>query len=173
AHLATQGFPIEKPENAARLREAAVAAKHRLSSEEIVQIEVPFLEGRRNFSATLARAELERLSRPIVEQTRAHCRRSLADAKLQPADLDEVILVGGMTRMPLVRRLVTEIFGREPNTSQNPDEAVAIRATIQGGILFGEVQDVVLLVVTPLSLGFETFGGLMKGNIPRNSKIRI
>jgi len=173
AHLAAQGFPIEKPENAARSREAAVAAKHRLSSEESVQIEVPFLEGGRNFSATLARAELERLSRPIVEQTRAHCRRSLADAKLQPADLDEVILVGGMTRMPLVRRLVTEIFGREPNTSQNPDEAVAIGATIQAGILSGVVRDVVLLDVTPLSLGIETFGGLMNVIIPRNSTIPI
>src|SRR5437764_10675067 len=173
AHFAVQGFPIEEPENAARLREAAVAAKHRLSSEETVQIEVPFLEGGRNFSATLTRAELERLSRPIIEQTRAHCRRSLADAKLQPADLDEVILVGGMTRMPLVRRFVTEMFGREPNTSQNPDEAVAIGATIQAGTLSGAVRDVVLLDVTPLALGIETFGGLMNVIIPRNSTIPI
>jgi molecular chaperone DnaK len=173
AHFAAQGFPLAKPENAARLREAAVAAKHRLSEEEEVQINVPFLEGGKNFSATLTRAQLEQLSRPIVEQTRAHCRRSLADAKLEARDLDEVILVGGMTRMPLVRRTVADIFEREPNTSQNPDEAVAIGATIQAGILSGAVRDVVLLDVTPLSLGIETFGGLMNVIIPRNSSIPI
>ena len=97
----------------------------------------------------------------------------MADAKLEPADLDEVILVGGLTRMPLVRRIVAEIFRREPNTSQNPDEAVAIGATIQAGILSGAVRDVVLLDVTPLSLGIETFGGLMNVIIPRNSTIPI
>src|SRR5204862_6097374 len=171
--LAGRGIPTDKVENAARLREAAIAAKHWLSSEEEVQIDVPFLEDGKHFSATLTRAELERLSLPIVERTRAHCRRSLADAKLQPADLDEVILVGGVTRMPLVRKLVAEIFGREPNTSQNPDEAVAIGATIQAGILSGAVRDVVLLDVTPLSLGIETFGGLMNVIIPRNSTIPI
>jgi molecular chaperone DnaK len=97
--------------------------------------------------------------------------RALADAKLDPADLDDVILVGGATRMPIVRRLVSEIFGREPNVSQNPDEAIAIGATIQAGILAGVVRDVVLLDVTPLSLGIETFGGLMNVIIPRNSTI--
>ena len=173
AHLAAQGFPTGKPENAARLREAAVAAKHRLSSETKVEIEVPFLDGAQNFSVTLTRSELERLSRPMVEQTRAHCRRSLADAKLDVRQLDEVILVGGMTRMPLVRAFVAEIFDREPNTSQNPDEAVAIGATIQAGILSGAVRDVVLLDVTPLSLGIETFGGLMNVIIPRNSTIPL
>ena len=173
AHLRTKGFPADKPQSIARLREAAVDAKHRLSIHEAVKIEVPFLEGGQNFSAELTRAELEGLSRPIIEQTRAHCRRSLADAKLEPSDLDEVILVGGMTRMPLVRKLVGEIFGREPNTSQNPDEAVAIGATIQAGILSGAVRDVVLLDVTPLSLGIETFGGLMNVIIPRNSTIPI
>jgi molecular chaperone DnaK len=173
AHFAVQGFPTAKPADAARLREAAIAAKHRLSSEETVEVDVPFLDDRRNFSARLTRAELERLSRPIVDQTRAHCRRSLADAKLEARDLDEVILVGGMTRMPLVRQTVAEVFGREPNTSQNPDEAVAIGATIQAGILSGAVRDVVLLDVTPLSLGIETFGGLMNVIIPRNSTIPI
>jgi molecular chaperone DnaK len=172
-HFAAQGFPLATPENAARLREAAVAAKHRLSDDAEVQINVPFLEGRRNFSATLTRAELEHLSRPIIERTRAHCRRSLADAKVEARDLDEVILVGGMTRMPLVRKMVAEIFEREPNISQNPDEAVAIGATIQAGILSGAVRDVVLLDVTPLSLGIETFGGLMNVLIPRNSTIPI
>jgi molecular chaperone DnaK len=173
AHLRANGFPADKPESVARLREAAIDAKHRLSVDEAVKIEVPFLEGGRNFSAELTRPELERLSRSIIEQTRAHCRRSLADAKLEPCDLDAVILVGGMTRMPLVRKLVGEIFGREPNTSQNPDEAVAIGATIQAGILSGAVRDVVLLDVTPLSLGIETFGGLMNVIIPRNSTIPI
>jgi molecular chaperone DnaK len=173
ARLRSRGFPTDKPEAAARLREAAIDAKHRLSAAETVQIEIPFLDGARNFDCTLSRAELDDLSRPIVERTRAHCRRSLADAKLAPADLDEVILVGGMTRMPLVRKIVADIFGREPNTSQNPDEAVAIGATIQGGILSGAVRDVVLLDVTPLSLGIETFGGLMNVIIPRNSTIPI
>jgi molecular chaperone DnaK len=157
----------------ARLRDAAIEAKHRLSTEETVEIDVPFVEGGRHFSAALTRAELERLSQPILDQTRANCRRSLADAKLSAADLDEVILVGGMTRMPLVRKIVAEIFERDPSTSQNPDEAVAVGATIQAGILSGAVRDVVLLDVTPLSLGIETFGGLMNVIIPRNSTIPI
>ncbi|MFL6589000.1 MAG: molecular chaperone DnaK [Chthoniobacterales bacterium] len=172
-YLRRKGFAEEKPESAARLREAAVDAKHRLSTSESVVIEVPFLDGNQNFALTLTRDELEKLSGPILEQTRAHCRRSLADAKLAASDLDEVILVGGMTRMPLVRQTVADIFGREPNTSQNPDEAVAIGATIQAGILSGAVRDVVLLDVTPLSLGIETFGGLMNVIIPRNSTIPI
>ena len=160
-----------KPEATARLLEAIVEAKHRLSTEEEVSIDVPFFDGPKSLHRLLRREELERIARPFIEQTRAHCRRSLADAKLQPSDLDEVILVGGMTRMPLVRQLVAEIFGREPNTTQNPDEAVAIGATIQAGILSGAVRDVVLLDVTPLSLGIETFGGLMNVIIPRNSTI--
>jgi molecular chaperone DnaK len=155
----------------ARLREAAMAAKHRLSTEDHASIDVPFLEGASNLQVEFTRAELEKIARPIVERTRAHCRRALADAKLSPSDLDEVILVGGVTRMPLVRRLVSEIFRREPNVSQNPDEAVGIGAAIQAGILSGAVRDVVLLDVTPLSLGIETFGGLMNVIIPRNSTI--
>ena len=155
----------------ARLREAVIAAKHRLSFEEEARIELPFLDGRKNFARTLTRADLERIAEPIVARTRTHCQRALADARLAPVDLDEVILVGGQTRMPLVRRMVAEIFGRAPNTSQNPDEAVALGATIQAGILAGTVQNVVLLDVTPLSLGIETFGGLMNVIIPRNSTI--
>lgn len=173
AHLGAKGFPTDKPEAAARLREAVIEAKHRLSSVDSTAIEIPFLDGATNFSCVLSRDELERLSRPIVDKTRAHCLRSLADARLAPDDLDEVILVGGVTRMPLVRKIVGEIFGREPNTSQNPDEAVAIGATIQAGILSGAVRDVLLLDVTPLSLGIETFGGLMNVIIPRNSTIPI
>ena len=161
------------PEADARLREALVAAKHRLSFEDETRIELPFFTGAESLVRTLTRAELERVARPIVERTRAHCLRALHDAKLTPADLDEVILVGGQTRMPLVRDFVHAIFQREPNVSQNPDEAVALGATIQAGILSGAVQNVVLLDVTPLSLGIETFGGLMNVIIPRNSTIPI
>jgi molecular chaperone DnaK len=173
SHIGAKGFPTDRPEAAARLREAVIEAKHRLSSVESTAIEIPFLDDARNFSYILSRDELEQLSRSIVDRTRAHCLRSLADARLAPADLGEVILVGGVTRMPIVRKMVGEIFGREPNTSQNPDEAVAIGATIQAGILSGTVRDVVLLDVTPLSLGIETFGGLMNVIIPRNSTIPI
>jgi molecular chaperone DnaK len=116
-------------------------------------------------------ASLDAICRPLVERTRAHCLRSLHDAKLTPADLDEVILVGGATRFPLVREFVKDVFQREPNTSQHPDEAVALGAAIQAGILDGSVQNVTLLDVTPLSLGIETFGGLMNVLIPRNTTI--
>ena len=155
-----------------RKRELAIEAKHRLSSQESVRIEVPFVEGQ-NLTFELTRADLERVARPVVERTRPHCLRALADAKLSAGELDQVILVGGMTRMPLVRQFVADLFNREPNTSQNPDEAVALGATIQAGILSGAVREVVLLDVTPLSLGIETFGGLMNIIIPRNSTIPL
>ena len=106
-----------------------------------------------------------------MERTRAHCWRALTDAKLKPQDLDAVILVGGSTRMPLVRRVAQEIFNRDPDTSQNPDEAIAKGAVIQAGMISGALRNVVLLDVTPLSLGIETFGGLMNIIIPRNSTI--
>jgi molecular chaperone DnaK len=166
------GRPLD-PAATARLREAATAAKHQLSTDERAEIQIPFLDGAHSFSQVLTRTDLERLARPIVERTRAHCLRALADSGLAASALDDVILVGGQTRMPLVRRLVAEIFGREPNTMQNPDEAVAIGATIQAGILSGAVQNVVLLDVTPLSLGLETFGGLMNVIIPRNTTIPV
>ncbi|MEO6755175.1 MAG: Hsp70 family protein, partial [Chthoniobacteraceae bacterium] len=172
AHLAER---IEHPHDTgvlARLREAAVEVKHSLSESETAEIELPFVAGR-SVSFSLTRAELERIAAPIVEKTRAHCLRAMADAKVTPADLGEIILVGGQTRMPLVRRLVGEIFGKPANTSQNPDEAVALGAVIQAGILSGAVQNVVLLDITPLSLGIETFGGLMSVIIPRNSTIPI
>jgi len=161
------------PVFAARLREAAIDAKHRLSAEKETWIELPFAEGERNFSYSLTRAELERLTRPILERTREHCLRALADARLSPGDLDQVVLAGGVTRMPLVRQFAAGIFLREPNTSQNPDEVVALGATIQAGILEGTLQNMVLLDVTPLSLGIETFGGLMNTIIPRNSTIPL
>jgi molecular chaperone DnaK len=155
----------------ARLHEEAENAKIRLSTESETRVEIPFAQGEQSFSTVITREQLEILARPIVQKTRGNCLRSLSDAKLKPADLDDVILVGGQTRMPLVRALVREIFGREPNTTANPDEAVALGATIQAGILEGGVQNMVLLDVTPLSLGIETFGGLMNVIIPRNTTI--
>jgi molecular chaperone DnaK len=178
-----------------RIREAAEAAKIKLSTETGVNIALPFLTPEFSFSFKLTRAELERLARPVVDRTRAHCLRSLADAKLEARQLDQVILVGGQTRMPLVRQLVAQWFGcaefdetrggirlgtehhkaegPQLNTSQNPDEAVALGAAIQAAILSGEFQNVLLLDVTPLSLGIETFGGLMNVIIPRNSTIPL
>ncbi len=164
-HLAPAGA------DPARFLEAAEAAKKRLSETESTRIELPFYDGTHSFAAEVTRVELEKLARPLLDRTRSHCLRALADAGLQAADLDEVILVGGSTRMPLVRQTVAEIFGREPNLSQHPDEAVALGAVIQAGILDGSLRNVLLLDVTPLSLGIETFGGLMNVIIPRNTTI--
>ncbi|HKS38232.1 MAG TPA: Hsp70 family protein [Verrucomicrobiae bacterium] len=183
----------EIPGMLSRIREAAEEAKIRLSTESEVEIGLPFLTPTFSFSHRLSRLELEKLTRDIIARTRTHCLRSLADAKLEPKDLDQVILVGGQTRMPLVRQFVSELFGcaefeetrgeirlgsdyhkpRGPmlNTSQNPDEAVALGAAIQAEILSGGFKNVLLLDVTPLSLGIETFGGLMNVIIPRNSTI--
>ena len=119
----------------------------------------------------ISKSLFESICRPIIERTRLHCLRSLQDAGVKPEDLDEVVLAGGATRMPLVREFVRGVFGKEPNTSQHPDEAVALGAAIQAGILDGAVRNVTLLDVTPLSLGIETFGGLMNVLIPRNTTI--
>jgi len=178
-----------------RIREAAEAAKIKLSSETDAEISLPFLAPEFSFSYKLTRAELENLTRDIIGRTRQHCLRALADAKLEAKDLDQVILVGGQTRMPLVRKFVGELFGcvdfeetrgslrlgadyhkaagPQLNTSQNPDEAVALGAAIQAEILSGGFKNVLLLDVTPLSLGVETFGGLMNVLIPRNSTIPV
>jgi molecular chaperone DnaK len=155
----------------ATLRDAAERAKTQLSIDRVARVEIPFAAGAESFVEELTRAELERLAGPIVERCRYHCRRALEDAKLLPADLQAVVLVGGSTRMPMVRALAAEIFQREPDTTQHPDEAIATGAVIQAGILSGAVQNVTLLDVTPLSLGLETFGGLMNVLIPRNSTI--
>lgn len=179
----------------ARIREAAEQAKLRLSSETETEVALPFLTPGFSFSCVLARSELEHLTKDLVARTRAHCLRSLADAKLESKDLDQVILVGGQTRMPLVREFVRDLFGcrefeetrgglrlgtqhhrpagPQLNTSQNPDEAVALGAAIQAEILAGGFRNVLLLDVTPLSLGIETFGGLMNVLIPRNSTIPV
>ncbi len=160
-------------ETSVRLREAARQAKETLSTRDEAEISLPFLDGAQSFAPTLTRTEFERLARPIFARTRPHCLKVLADAGIaSPADeLDAVVLVGGSTRIPAVRRLVAEIFGRDPDTSQNPDDAVALGAAIQAGILSGALQNMVLLDVTPLSLGIETFGGLMNVIIPRNTTI--
>ncbi len=154
-----------------RIIEAAEAAKRKLSTDDAALIELPFLWEKQSLNVTLSRAELEGIALPWVERTRIHCLRALSDARVASADLADVILVGGSTRMPLVRSRAAEIFGREPNTAQNPDEAVAMGAVIQAGILSGALRNVLLLDVTPLSLGIETFGGLMNIIIPRNSTI--
>lgn len=151
--------------------EVAEAAKKRLSNEEVTRVELPFYDGQNSLSIELSRETFEKLIRPLIERTKSHCLRALSDAGLSPEQLDEVILVGGSTRIPLVRRFVANLFGREPNISQNPDEAVAMGAVIQAGILSGSLRHVLLLDVTPLSLGIETFGGLMNIIIPRNSTI--
>ena len=154
-----------------RLLEAARGAKEKLSSEENVTVRLPFVEGGEHLERKVTRRELEELVTPLLERTRRHCLEVLQDAKLEAGDLDEVILVGGSTRIPAVRELVAEIFGREPNLSQHPDEAVGLGATVQAGILEGSLHNLVLLDVTPLSLGIETFGGLMNVIIARNTTI--
>jgi len=154
-----------------RLIGAAEEAKKRLSTETSARIDLPFLWQGQSLSVEFTRGALDKVAAPWAERTRTHCWRALTDAKLKPADLDAVILVGGSTRMPLVRRIAQDIFNREPDTSQNPDEAIAKGAVIQAGMLSGALRNVVLLDVTPLSLGIETFGGLMNIIIPRNSTI--
>lgn len=162
------GWPLDKAES---LRPVAEEAKCRLSEEESTDILLPFAEGGVSTSCTLTRTELEQICRPVIERTRHACLRALKDADIRAGDLDELILVGGATRMPLVRRFAGELFGRDPNVTQHPDEAVARGATIQAGILEGTIRGVTLLDVTPLSLGIETFGGLMNVLIPRNTTI--
>ena len=155
-----------------RLKEAAEKAKIELSSAQSSDINLPFLaEGPLNFEYTLTRSKLEQLVEKLVKQTEKPVKDALKDAKLKPSDIDEVILVGGQTRMPAVQAMVKELFGKEPLKGVNPDEVVAIGAAIQGGVLAGDVKDVLLLDVTPLSLGLETLGGVATKLIERNTTI--
>lgn len=154
-----------------KFREEAEAAKKVLSEASEHLVRMPFIENDQHFEHTLTRETLDRLARPIIARTKALCLRAVHDAKLELSQLDEVLLVGGSTRMPLVRQFVTELFEQEANTSQHPDETVAMGAVIQGGILSGSLRNLVLLDVTPLSLGIESFGGLMNVIIPRNTTI--
>ena len=154
-----------------RVLEAALEAKHALSSAEEVEVRLPFWRGSESFVRIVRRVEFEELIRGIVDRTRVLCRKAMADAGVQPEDLSAAVLVGGSTRIPLVRKVAGEIFRREPDTSQHPDETVALGAVIQAGILSGKLRTLVLLDVTPLSLGIETFGGLMNVILPRNTTI--
>lgn len=158
-----------------RVKEAAEKAKIELSQTQEAEINLPFItadaDGPKNLQMNLSRAKLEDLVGDLVNKTKGICESALKDAKLSKTDIDEVILVGGMTRMPMIQAAVKEVFGKEPSKGVNPDEAVALGAAINGGVLSGEVKDILLLDVTPLTLGLETLGGVMTPLIERNTTI--
>ncbi len=162
-----------------RLKEAAEKAKIELSSTATTEINLPFITARMeggtttplHLVETVTRADLEKMVAPLIERTKEPMKKALADAGIAAKDVDEVVLVGGMTRMPKVRETVKEFFGKDPHTGVNPDEVVAMGAAIQAGVLQGDVKDVLLLDVTPLSLGIETLGGIMTKMIDRNTTI--
>lgn len=154
-----------------RIKEEAEKAKKTLSSSTSVDIQLPFITAEINYETTLSRAKFEELVDDLVQSTLEPVRKALKDAKLSASDIDKVILVGGSTRIPKVQELVKKELGKEPSKEVNPDEVVAMGAAIQGGVLTGEVNDIVLLDVTPLSLGIETLGGVCTVLIPRNTTI--
>ena len=171
-----QGIDLRKDRMALqRLKEAAEKAKCELSTVLETEINLPFItadaSGPKHLSIKLTRAKLEQLVEDLIQRSIGPCRQALKDAGLDPSNIDEVVLVGGQTRMPKVQALVRELFGKEPHKGVNPDEVVAVGAAIQAGVLVGDVKDVVLLDVTPLSLGIETLGGVMTRLIERNTTI--
>lgn len=171
-----EGIDLSKDNMALqRLKDAAEKAKIELSGVASTDINQPFItmdaQGPKHLALTLTRAQFEKLASSLIERTKSPCLQALKDAKLSPSDIDDVLLVGGMSRMPAVQTAVKELFGKEPNKGVNPDEVVAIGAAIQGGVLGGEVKDVLLLDVIPLSLGIETLGGVMTHLVERNTTI--
>lgn len=171
-----EGIDLRKdPMALQRLKEAAEKAKIELSSSTQTDVNLPFItatqDGPKHLNITLTRSKFEQLIHDLVEKTRIPCEQAMKDAGVTSSQIDEVILVGGSTRIPMVQELVKKIFGKEPHKGVNPDEVVAIGAAIQGGVLAGDVKDVLLLDVTPLSLGIETLGGVMTTLIPANTTI--
>ena len=176
--LKQSGIDLRKDRMALqRLKEAAEKAKCELSSTMQANINLPFITadsaGPRHLDLTLTRAKLEQLVEDLLQRTIGPCRQALADAKLSPGEIDEVVLVGGQTRMPKVQEIVKDLFGKDPHKGVNPDEVVAVGAAIQAAVLTGEVKDVLLLDVTPLSLGIETLGGVCTKLIERNTTIPV
>jgi molecular chaperone DnaK len=171
-----QGIDLRKdPMAMQRLQEACEKAKKELSSAQSTDINLPFItadaSGPKHLQMTISRAEFEKMSDPLIERCRGPVLQALKDAKLDPKDIDEVVLVGGSTRIPKVQELVKKLFGKEPHKGVNPDEVVALGAAIQGGVLGGDVQEVLLLDVTPLSLGIETEGGIFTKLVERNTTV--
>ncbi len=171
-----QGIDLRKDAMALqRLQEACEKAKKELSSAQSTDINLPFItadaNGPKHLQIAISRSEFEQMCDPLIERCRGPVLKALEDAKLKPSEIDEVVLVGGSTRIPKVQQLVTEIFGKEPHKGVNPDEVVALGAAIQGGVLGGDVQDVLLLDVTPLSLGIETEGGIFTKLVERNTTV--
>ncbi|HYY90283.1 MAG TPA: molecular chaperone DnaK, partial [Chloroflexota bacterium] len=158
-----------------RLKEAAEKAKIELSSTQSTEINLPFItadaSGPKHLSLTLTRSKLEQLTADLVDRTKGPVQQALKDAGISAKEVDEVVLVGGQTRMPAIQHMVKDLFGKEPHKGVNPDEVVAVGAAIQAGVLKGEVKDILLLDVTPLTLGVETYGGVMTTMIPRNTTI--
>lgn len=156
-----------------RIKDASETAKIRLSHVKETNIEIPFAYENKHINVPLKEVELDNITMHLIAKTVPPVKKALKDADIDAEDIDDVILVGGMTRMPKIRTIVAGLFGQKPNVSVNPDETVALGAAIQGGVLSGEIKNVLLLDVTPLTIGIETYGGVFSPLIPRNSTVPI